>query len=87
MYKVLNQYLTIYRVSWEVYNDDGSYEEYYSDWTFNRETAEKMRNNLLETAKNRTYEINVSDIITEFVLCSKEEVEILVNKISPLLED
>ena len=87
MYKVMNQGLIIYRVSWEVYDDEGCYETLYGDWVFSLETAQKMRNNLMEVKKRQKNLIHINDIEQDFVTCSKEEVENLVNKMFPLIED
>ena len=69
----------IYRVSWEVYDDEGCYEEFYTDWHLDKEAVVSHRKELLELSKVRK-DIHVNDIQEEFVSCTKEEIQELVNK-------
>ena len=76
----------IYRVSWEVYDDEGCYEVFYTDWSLDKKTTMSQQMELLELSKVRK-DIHVGKIEQEYVVCSKEEVENLVNKIFPLIEE
>ena len=69
----------IYRVSWEVYDDEGCYEVFYTEWTLDKKTAVSHQKELLELSKVRK-DIHVNDIQEEFVSCTKEEIQELVNK-------
>ena len=70
----------IYRVSWEVYDDEGCYEVFYTDWSLDKKTTMSHQMELLELSKVRK-DIHVNDIQEEFVSCTKEEIQELVNKI------
>ena len=76
----------IYRVSWEVYDNEGCYEVFYTDWHLDKKTTMSQQMELLELSKVRK-DIHVNDIEQEFVVCSREEVENLANKIFPLIEE
>ena len=69
----------IYRVSWEVYDNEGCYEVFYSDWHLDKKTTMSHQMELLELSKVRK-DIHVNDIQEEFVSCTKEEIQELVNK-------
>lgn len=69
----------IYRVSWEKYDDKGCYKVCYTDWHLNKKTVVSHQKELLELSKVRK-DINVNDIQEEFVSCTKEQIQELVNK-------
>lgn len=69
----------IYRVSWEVYDDEGCYEVFYTDWHLDKKTIMSQQMELLELSKVRK-DIHVNEIEQEFVSCNKEEIQELVNK-------
>lgn len=69
----------IYRVSWEKYNDEGCYDVFYTDWHLDKTTVISHQKELLELSKVRK-DIHVNDIQEEFVSCTKEEIQELVNK-------
>jgi hypothetical protein len=76
----------IYRVSWEIYDDEGCYEVFYTDWHLDKKATMLQQMELLELSKVRK-DIHVNEIEQEFVVCSREEVENLANKIFPLIEE
>ena len=69
----------IYRVSWEVYDNEGCYEVFYTDWNLDKKTAVSHKRELLELSKVRK-DIHVNKIEQEFVSCTKKEIQELVNK-------
>lgn len=77
----------IYRVSWEVYDDDkGCYEVFYTDWHLDKKTTMSQQMELLKLSQVRK-DIHINDIEEEFVVCLKEDIENLVNKMFPLTEE
>jgi hypothetical protein len=68
----------IYRVSWEVYDNDGCYEVFYTDWSLDKKITISHLMELLELSKVRK-DIHVNDIQEEFVSCTKEEIQELIN--------
>ena len=73
----------IYRVSWEVYDDEGCYEVFYSDWHLDKMTVVSHKRELLELSKVRK-DIHVNEIEQEFVVCTEIELKDLVDRIFPL---
>lgn len=69
----------IYRVSWEVYDKKCCYKEFYTDWSLDKKTTMSQQMELLELSKVRK-DIHVKDIQEEFVSCTKEQIQELVNK-------
>ena len=69
----------IYRVSWEVYDDECCYEVFYTDWHLDKKTIMSQQMELLELSKVRK-DILVNEIEQEFVSCTKEEIQELINK-------
>lgn len=69
----------IYRVSWEVYDDEGCYEVFYTDQSLDKKKVVSHLGELLELSKVRK-DIHVNDIQEEFVSCTKKEIQELVNK-------
>ena len=73
----------IYRVSWEVYDDEGCYEVFYTDWHLDKKTTMSQQMELLELSKVRK-DIHVNDIEQEFVVCTEIELKDLVDRTFPL---
>ena len=69
----------IYRVSWEVYDKEGCYEVFYTDWNLDKKTTMSQQMELFELSKVRK-DIHVNKIEKEFVSCTKKEIQELVNK-------
>ena len=69
----------IYRVSWEVYDKEGCYEVFYTDWNLDKKTTMSHQMELFELSTVRK-DIHVNEIEEEFVSCTKEEIQELINK-------
>lgn len=73
--KVKDLGVMIYRVSWEVYDNEGCYEEFYTDWTFDLELAQLLRKNLINKKDVNKRFVSVKDIEKAFVVCNAEDIK------------
>ena len=87
--KVKDLGVMIYRVSWEVYDDEGRYETYYTDWTFDYELAQFWQKNLIDKNNVNKRRVFVNDIEKTFVICNEDDIKgkHLYDKVFPLKEE
>ena len=64
----------IYRVSWEVYDDEGCYEVFYTDWHLDKKIVISHKRELIELSKVRK-DIHFNEIEQEFVSCTEEKIQ------------
>ena len=67
--------VTIYRVSWEVCDDEGCCETFYTDWTFDLELAQTVQKNIIDKKDISNRHVFVGDIEKATVICNTKEVE------------
>lgn len=73
--KVKDLGVMIYRVSWEVYDDEGCCEIFYTDWTFDYELAQIWQKNLVDKKDINKHYVSVNEIEKAFVICDAEEIK------------
>lgn len=79
----------IYRVSWEIYDNEGCNETFYTDWTFDYELAQLWQKNLIDKKDVNKHCVSVNDIEKAFVICDTKDIKGLniYDKVFPLKEE
>lgn len=76
----------IYQLSWSRYNSKGECMVFYTDWTVDKKHVKSQQMELLNLARVDKG-VSVGDIIEEFVVCTRDELVGLTDKVFPLKED
>ena len=81
--------IMIYRVSWEKYDNEGCFEIFYTDWTFDYELAQLWQKNLIDKKNVSKQCVSVNEIEKAFVICDTEDIKglNLYDKVFKLKED